>query len=228
LSTIAKPPLHKPPAGELRLAFAGVGFETYESLCRASSSRPAVRMAYDGKDLEIMVTGPVHDDYGWLLDRFIAVVARVAGVRRRALGKTTWIRPEIRRGIEADQCYMFDPAKLAVVRELLDRKENDVAAYPNPDLAVEIDISRPQADRPGAHDRRAGTYAALQVPELWTFDGERVTIQQLGEDGRYIDTERSRWVPVAASDATRWLVAEDTDDPDAWEDRLRAWAEALP
>ena len=51
---------------------------------------------------------------------------------------------------------------MKVVVELLARNENEVAAYPNPDLAVEVDISRPQADRPAI-------YAALQVPEVWTF-----------------------------------------------------------
>ena len=159
----------KAPISETRIGFAGVGFDVYERLIRATPARTAVRMAYDGRNLEIMVTGPVHDDYGWFLDRFINVVARVVGVRRRALGKTTWIRPEIERGIEADQCYVFDPAKVSAVSELLARKENDVALYPNPDLAVEVDISRPQADRPAI-------YAALEVPELWTFDSERVTI----------------------------------------------------
>ena len=221
MSTIMKSLVEKPPSGEVRLRFSGVPFGTYESLIRATPERTAIRMAYDGKDLEIMVTGPVHDDYGWFLDRFINVVARAVGIRRRALGKTTWIRPEIERGIEADQCYVFDPAKLATVGELLARKENDVTGYPNPDLAVEVDISRPQADRPAI-------YAALHVPELWTFNGEVVTIQHLGTDGEYIDAGKSNWIPVTASDATRWLVAEDTDDPDAWEDRLRAWADLLP
>ena len=220
MSTITKP-VHKASAGELRLRFAGVGFDVYERLIRATPERTAIRMAYDGKDLEIMVTGPVHDDYGWFLDRFINVVARVVGVRRRALGRSTWIRPEVKRGLEADQCYVFDPAKLEVVNELLARKVNDIAGYPNPDLAVEVDISRPQVDR-------LGIYAALQVPELWRFDGELVSIEQLGLDGQYVDTGRSRWVPVTAADVMRWLAAEDTRDPDAWEDRLRAWAELLP
>ncbi len=232
MSTVMKPPLHSnpidqtgsniknPPAGELRLRFAGVPFDVYEKLVRATPERSAIRMAYDGKDLEIMVTGPVHDDYGWFLDRFIAVVARVMGVHRRALGKTTWIRPEIQRGLEADQCYVFEPDKLALVKDLLARKVNDITGYPNPDLAVEVDISRPQTDRPTI-------YAALQVPELWTFDGKTVRIQQLGADGAYIDTGRSRWLPITKQDATRWLVAEDTSDPDVWEDRLRAWAESL-
>ena len=89
-------------------------------------------MAYDGRDLEIMVTGPVHDDYGWFLDRFITCVARVVGVRRPALGETTWIRPEIERGLEADQCYVFDPAKLAVVNESLSATRTTSRVIPTP------------------------------------------------------------------------------------------------
>ncbi len=214
---ITKPPGKVSLSAELRLPFRGVPFDVYEQLCRATPERSVIRMAYDGEDLEIMVTGPIHDDYGWFLDRLITVAARAAGVRYRALGKTTWIRPEIERGIEADQCYVFDLAKLVAVGELLARKDNDVARYPNPDLAVEVDISRPQADRPGI-------YAALEVPELWTFDGEIVTIARLA-GGQYVDTGRSNWIPVTATDVTRWLVAEDTSDPGSWEDRLRAWAE---
>ena len=215
MSTITRPPQEKPAASEFRLRFADVAFATYADLCRQST----VRMAYDGKDLEIMVTGPMHEDYGWLLDRLITVVAGVAGIRYRPLGKTTWIRPELERGLEADQCYVFDPAKLAAVRALRHPKVNDVAGYPNPDLAVEVDISRPQVDRPAI-------YAAFQVPELWTFDGSVATIAELS-GGRYADTGRSRWIPITAADATRWLVAEDTNDLAAWEDRLRAWAETL-
>ena len=161
----------KAPVSETRIGFTGVGFDVYERLIRATPARTAVRMAYDGKDLEIMVKGPVHDHYGRLLDRLITAVAVVLGIRRQALGETTWIRPEIERGLEADQCYVFDAGKLAIVDELLCRNENDVAGYPNPDLAVEVDISRPQTDRPAI-------YAALEVPELWTFDSERVTIAQ--------------------------------------------------
>jgi len=208
------------PVTETRLHFAGVGFDVYERLIRATPERTAIRMAYDGKDLEIMVKGPIHDHYGNLLDRLITVVGAVLGIRRLSLDETTWIRPAIERGLKADHCYVFEPRKIAVVRDLRNRKVNDVAGYPNPDLAVEVDISPPQLDRAAIH-------AALQMPEPWTFDGENVRIAQLGPDSQYVDTGRSRWIPVTAADATRWLTAEDSSDPDEWEERLRAWAEEL-
>jgi len=216
MSTITK----QAPASETRLGFTGVGFDVYERLIRATPPRTAVRMAYDGKDLEIMVKGPIHDHYADLVHRLITVVGTVLGIRRLALGETTWIRPGLERGLEADQCYVFEPAKMAVVRDLRRRQVNDVSGYPNPDLAVEVDISPPQADR-------AAIYAALDVPELWTFDGETVRIAQLGVGGQYVDRGRSRWIPVTAADATRWLTMEDTSDPDEWEERVRAWAELL-
>ena len=165
-----------------------------------------------------MVKGPVHDKYERLLDRLIAAVAAEMGVTLRALGETTWIRPAIERGIEADQCYVFDPAKIAAVTDALSRDINDVAEYSNPDLAVEVGISSPQADRPGI-------YAALQVPELWRFDGADLSIAHLGPAG-YIGAGASRWLPLTAAEVTHWLVEEDTRDPAVWEDRVRAWARA--
>jgi|SRR5271157_3333648 len=224
MSTITIPRPARPalPAwqGEMRLHFAGVEWDVYERLIRATPERSAIRMAYDGSNLEIMVTGPVHDHASDVIAQLIHVVARAAKIARVALGETTWIRPEIKRGLEADRCYMFDPAKIATTNALLRRVDNDVAGYPNPDLAVEVDISRPQADR-------QQIYADLQVPEIWTFDGERVTIAQLAPEGRYAATERSRWLPVTAADVTRWIAEYDLDHPDAWEDRLRAWAADL-
>jgi len=148
--------------GETRIRFAGVGFDVYESLIRATPPRTAVRMASDGKDLEIMVKGPVHDNYGRLLDRFITAIAAALGISHRGLGEITWIRPELERGLESDQCYVFDPAKLAVVNELLARRENNVAAYPNPRLGRG---GRPRASPGGSagHLRGASGARTLEV-----------------------------------------------------------------
>ena len=146
-----------PRPEETRIRVRDVSFHVYETLVNGLPERTAIRVAYDGRDMEIMVKGPIHNDYAWLLDRFVTVVAAALELPFQPLGETTWIRPEIERGLEADQCYIFDAAKLALVRQLLDRKENNIKGYPNPDLAVEVDISRPQADRPGI-------YAALEFP----------------------------------------------------------------
>ena len=225
MSTVTKPPSH---AGPRRFAVAVPGRRVRDvrKLIRATPERTAIRMACDGKDLEIMVKGPVHDYRSHFLDRIIGTVARALGIPRIPLGETTWIRPGVERGLEADRCYIFDPDKIAITSPLLRRTENDVAGYPNPDLAVEVDISRPQVDRPGI-------YAALGVPELWVCEGLPSPSSSLGPMAGTSTSSAAAGCPSRPltrdwlEDAMRWLV-EDGDDQDAWEDRLRAWAEALP
>ena len=81
------------------------------------------------------------------------------------LGSTTWKRSELERRIEAGLCYCFDPAKLEACEAADSRDSNDVADYPNPDLAVEVDLSPPKIDRPAIyHDLRVAEICA-SAPE---------------------------------------------------------------
>ena len=95
-----------------------------------------------------------------------------------------------------------------------------IADYPNPDLAIEVDISSPEIDRPGI-------YAALKVAEVWRFDGdlEQVIIERL-DDGTYRPVETSQFLPIRAEEIRRWVVEEDSSDESSWARRLRAWARA--
>jgi Uma2 family endonuclease len=90
----------------------------------------------------------------------------------------------------------------------------DVADYPNPDLAIEVDISPSLVDRPGIH-------AFLVVAEVWRFDGQTLTIERLDPGGRYLSIETSAWLPIKNSEVVRWLTQEDTTDESAWARRLR-------
>ncbi len=49
-------------------------------------------------------------------------------------------------------------------------------------------------------------------------------IECLSGDRSYFDSGQSQWIPVRADEVTRWLVAEDTGDVPAWEQRVREWA----
>lgn len=217
---ITRPPRRAtaPPQGETRILVAGASWRLYKSFVENLPESSAIRTAFDGRDMEIMVKGPVHDHFADLLGLFVMAVAGQLGIRIKPQRETTWIRPEIERGIEADNCYYLEPAKIAAALAALSRRLNDVAAYPNPDLAIEVDISAPQADR-------AGIYAALGVAELWRFDGQTLTIERLDEHGRYEPVERSGFLRVRADQVPRWLTAEDVYDYDAWIRRVREWAE---
>jgi Uma2 family endonuclease len=202
---------------EQRIAIRDIPWDLYDRLSDAIGEGQHVHLAYDGKDLEIMTVGPTHEDAKEILGRFVNAVAFEVRVRCRGLGQTTWKRPDVLRGVEADLCYFFDLQKLAIVAAASAGRSNKVADYPNPDLAIEIDISPSQIDRPGI-------YRALKVPEVWRFNGESLVIEQLGQDGAYIPTDSSRFLPVRADEVLRWIRDEDLSDEIDWELRLREWA----
>ena len=68
---------------------------------------------------------------GDLLSVFIEEVCDGLDLDSCALGSTTWKRHEVERGIEADLCYCFDPAKVAACRAAVAHNANDNAVYPS-------------------------------------------------------------------------------------------------
>ncbi len=221
MSTITTKPPNRAtaqPQGETRILVPNASWTLYEGFVKNLPESSPIRTAFDGKDVEIMVKGAIHDYFADLLNDFIKIIAVALAVPIKSFGETTWIRPEIERGIEADGCYYLDPAKIASALASVARRVNDVAAYPNPDLAIEIDISVPKADR-------TGIYAALGVAELWIFDGETLTIERLDEHGRYQPVEQSGFLRVRADQVPRWLLDADLSDYGAWTRQVREWAE---
>ena len=143
---------------DTRVVACGVTWDDYENLVDQVGEARNFRIAFDGKDIEMMTLGPFHERQRSLLDLFIIIVVSELKIERQPMGSTTWKRKKLKRAIESDVCYYFDPAKLAAAAAAA--HSDDVDLYPNPDLAVEVDISPPKIDRPGI-------YAALQVPEFW-------------------------------------------------------------
>lgn len=187
-----------------RHVFADVGWAFYEQLLDSIPEGANIHADFDGKDLEIMSLSPIHDVVRKTLARFVELIGDELEIPYTGLGQTTWKRPEVIRGLEADDCYYFAPEKLAVADEAIMRWSKNVADYPNPDLAIEVDISPSRIDR-------AAIYAALRVTEVWRFDGEhkRIAIDRLGEDGAYHTVEASKFLPVRSDEVGRWVLEED-------------------
>jgi Uma2 family endonuclease len=241
MSSVTKPPTMLPPrppevpsprvptVDELRamtsepderVVIRDVDWDFYEQLVDSIPEDEHIHVDYDGKDVEIvMVTGPFHEGVGTLMSQLIRNVAQELEIPYKTCGKTTWKRPDVRRGLEADDCYFFREEKLAMIAAARARKSRKVADFPNPDLGIEVDISRSKIDRPGI-------YAAPRVAEVWRFDDERIFIDRLGEDGRYHEVPESQFLPLTAEEIRRWVIDEDSSDDSAWARRLRAWARA--
>ena len=224
VSTIASTP--QPPVApsvtpaDERGVMRNVSWDLYDRLTDAIGERSSIRIAFDGKDMEIMVVGPLHESLGELLGIFVCEVCDGLDLDFHGLGRTTLKRPEVDRGIEADLSYCFDPAKVAVCRAALASGSNDPTDFPIPDLAVEIDISPPKIDRPGI-------YSKLRAPEVWRFSGDAVSIEQLDANGKYVAADSSRFLYVRADEVTQWLREGNSTQRPTWKRRIRDWARAV-
>jgi Uma2 family endonuclease len=200
-----------------RITISDASWEDYERFSDAISEGLNLRVAYDGRDLELMTTGPLHETLKELVSDFIMIVALCLEIESQAIGQTTWKRASVQRGIESDLCFYFDESKIEAHTEAVKRQSNDVRDYPNPDLAVEIDESPSRIDRPEI-------YAALRVFEIWRFEGGSATIEQLGPDGNYVAVKASRFLPIRTEDLERWLNDESRGRV-TWKRQLQEWAE---
>jgi Uma2 family endonuclease len=206
------------PAEE-RGVMRGVSWNFYDRLTDAISERSSVRVAFDGKDVEIMVVGPVHEGHEGRLGIFVGEVCEGLDLDFHGLGSTTWKRQEVERGVEADLCYCFDPEKVAFCRAAEARGSNDGSAFPIPDLMVEIDISPPKVDRPEI-------YRKLRPPEVWTLTDDAVIIEQLDGSGNYVAADASRFLFVRAEEVTQWLRDGKSAKRPVWKRAIREWASA--
>ena len=165
-----------------RFVLRHLDWNAYEAIRRALDDHPA-RVAYDGKDVELMSPSPIHESYSNLFGRLLGALALERNIEMRGGRSMTFRREDVQRGLEPDDCYWIqnEPA-------VRGKADIDLSADPPPDLAIEIDISRSSIDR-------LAIYAQLRVPEVWLFNGESLRIHQLQSDGTYLETESSRCLP---------------------------------
>jgi len=147
-----------------------------------------VRCTYDDGEMELMTVSWLHEFGKKRLARMIEALTEVLGIDIASGGSLTCRQEELKQALEPDECYWIEHEE--AVRDLT---EIDFTRDPPPDLAIEVEISRSTMDR-------ISLYASLGVPELWRWDGKRLTFGVLGPDGQYHESERSLafpFLPVA-------------------------------
>jgi hypothetical protein len=205
--------------GDQRIVFRGVDWHTYNQLSESVCEGQHVHLVYDGKDLEIMVIGNAHEILKGRISKIVNAVAMGRGVNCLDSGQATW-KTNI-RGLEADLSYYFDPEKIRVAKEAFACDSMDPADYPRPDMAIEIDMSPSQVDRPAV-------YRDLRVAEIWRFARRaKLIIEQLQPDGSYTAVEESRFLRIRPDDVLHWLKEAETEDELVWHRRLTQWVMGL-
>lgn len=189
----------------------GISWETFEALVQELESQPSKRLTYDDGTLEIWMPLFTHESFKRWLGRLIEIVTEEMECEIRSLSASTWRRKDMRKGVEADECYYIQNE--AVIRG---KMNIDLTVDPPPDLAVEIDITSPSLPR-------LPIYRALGVPEVWRFDGSHLAFLILVE-GEYKEVERSLALPLLQR-ADVMLLLEQTQNKGetSWARLVRRW-----
>jgi len=169
------------------------------------------RFTYDEGALEIMVLSIAHEDPNRTLAYLVEVVAAATERDLRRARSTTFKRKDLAKGFEPDSCFYIDH-----VEQVRGKEDLDLLTDPPPDLVIEVDITRSSLSR-------FPIFAALGVPEVWRFDGNRVTMHRL-ESGRYAQIEASLALPpLTASQSTVFLDESRYEKSTVWLKRVQEW-----
>lgn len=157
-----------------------VSWDEYERLLEQLSHRPRLRISYDRGKLEIMTPLPEHETYARFIDDLVGALADHRDLPLEKFGGATWKRRQLARGVEPDSCYYVQNAE-----RVIGIKNPDLDSDPPPDLVVEIDITNESLGK-------FPMYAALQVPEIWRYDGDVLEFyERIGDTYERISESRA-------------------------------------
>jgi Uma2 family endonuclease len=181
--------------------YHNISWEEYEQLLDELIDRSGVRTSYDEGTLEIMTLSTEHDFYGEMLQNLVRLLSLRLKFKFRSFGHATMKKAGAQKGKEPDGCYFIKSCDLIGRRKRLDFEHD-----PPPDIAVEIDLSTKSIPK-------LPIYHSLRVPEVWIYDGGRLSIYLRNDQG-YVSVERSEELPILTGQLLTDFLndAEETDD----------------
>jgi Uma2 family endonuclease len=186
---------------ELRSILYGVPWEDYEKFVAAIADYN-LRHTYDRGTLEMMSPLKSHEWEKKLFGRMIEVLSLELDISIQSAGSTTFFRRVGERGLQPDESYYIANEPRVRGRDVFDPDTD-----PAPDLVVEVDVTNSCIDR-------LPVYATLRVPELWHFDGRKLTFYGLSRGGKYRALRHSKaFAFLRAADLLRFLdMRHDADE----------------
>lgn len=163
-----------------------ISWAEYEMFLKDFEERAGWRLAYDGGKLEIMPPTLEHEYHSFSFHDFVRACCDEFDLELVGARSTTFRREFLEKGVEPDECYYIQNAKKMIGSKFSSKE------YPVPDVAVEIDVTTESLDK-------FPIYAALQVPEVWIYDGETVSFYEL-EAESYQQISHSRALPILSAE----------------------------
>lgn len=197
-----------------RVLLQGVGWDFYERVLAEYEDSDALHFAYDNGTLEVKVPLWEHERPIRTLQDIVSNVCFELGLEFVNAGSTTFRHRPQAKGCEPDTAFYIQHE--AAVRGL---ERFHFRHAPPPDLVIEVDVTSPSLNR-------FPIYAAVGVPEIWFYSGERVTFYGLvGQN--YEEITHSWALPVLDSvTTTEFLQYGLNESSSVWWRRVRAWATA--
>lgn len=212
--TVANRPI--PLADQQHLVLDPVSWDFYERLLDEIGDRP-IRVTFDEGSIEIMSPLAEHEQVRRAIGTFIQIIGMERNIPMSCYGSTTFRREEKQKGFEPDDCFYL--ANASRVRGM---KEFDPDVHPPPDLAIEVDITRRSIPR-------QPIYAALGVPELWRYDGQRIHVLRLSQTGQYEEVESSPSFPfLPMGELENFVKRMENEEQTAVLRSFRDWVGTLP
>jgi Uma2 family endonuclease len=172
------------PINQIRLApgstvtIADISWQEFESMLQQLGEHRSARLSYSQGTLEIMVPLPEHERPKELISDIVKTLLKAINRRYEPFGSTTFKQEGI-AGVEPDACFYIQNYQRMISRRRLQPDD------PPPDLAIECDVTSKTT---------LEAYQAIKVPELWIYDGGKLTIYIL-QDDNYVESEISPTFP---------------------------------
>jgi Uma2 family endonuclease len=171
-----------------------ITWQTYQALLTDLGEHRAARLSYAQGTLEIKMPSKLHELINRLLERIITTLTEELGLNLVSLGSTRFDRAAESQGIEPNSCFYIHNADR--LDPLADQPPQD---FP-PDLIVEVDIT-------SSSRSRLAIYHRMQVPEIWCYQQQHLTILQW-DTAEYQPSETSHIFPtLTATRLNEWLTA---------------------
>jgi len=157
-------------AAENRILLANISWETFNKLLEELGNKRGSRLTYLAGELEIMSPLGEHENNNRFIDDLIRAIAYESSLEIKKFGSLTLKLDKKQKGVEPDSCYYIKNESLVRDKQNIDL-END----PAPDLVLEIDITSGSLNK-------LPIYAAMKIPEIWRYNGHKLTVFVLKED----------------------------------------------
>ena len=195
-----------------KVILSGVGWDWYEEILAEYADSNALHFAYDNGFLEVEVPTGKHEVPSEILSKLITFACAELEIDASNFGSTTFRKKAKAKGVEPDKSFYIQNES-----KIRGKLEIDLQYDPPPDLVIEVDVTSPSLDK-------MPIYAALGVPKVWLYKGERVEFYQLiGET--YQKTETSIALPILSKEeANQFLQKGLTESPLSYIRAIRQWA----